>query len=278
MRSDQRKQALDHYNAEGSTDFCFLLSTRAGGLGINLATADTVIIFDSDWNPQNDLQAMCRAHRIGQKKQVILFKTSNIIVLKTFKVNIYRLVTKGSVEEEIVERAKQKLVLDHLVIQRMDTTGRTVLSKNAMGQSSKIPFDKSDLNAILKFGAVELFREKDGEVQEPEVDIDDILNRAETRECENISHENDLLSSFKYANFAIDEEKDLASFQQNSEYGANENGCNTEELNNKELEWSEIISEEQLQKIKDEQERKANEENYLAPRQRFKVNFVKNYH
>lgn len=58
-------------------DFCFLLSTRAGGLGVNLATADTVVIFDSDWNPQNDLQAQARAHRIGQKKQVLLGRCVN---------------------------------------------------------------------------------------------------------------------------------------------------------------------------------------------------------
>lgn len=70
IKGELRRQALDHFNAEGSPDFCFLLSTRAGGLGINLATADTVIIFDSDWNPQNDLQAQARAHRIGQKNQV----------------------------------------------------------------------------------------------------------------------------------------------------------------------------------------------------------------
>nr|XP_006823398.1 PREDICTED: LOW QUALITY PROTEIN: chromodomain-helicase-DNA-binding protein 2-like [Saccoglossus kowalevskii] len=70
ISSEVRKQALDHFNAEGSMDFCFLLSTRAGGLGINLATADTVIIFDSDWNPQNDLQAQARAHRIGQRNQI----------------------------------------------------------------------------------------------------------------------------------------------------------------------------------------------------------------
>ena len=67
-------QAMEHFNAPGSGDFAFLLSTRAGGLGINLATADTVIIFDSDWNPQNDLQAMSRAHRIGQKDTVNIYR------------------------------------------------------------------------------------------------------------------------------------------------------------------------------------------------------------
>lgn len=65
---------MEHFNAPGSGDFAFLLSTRAGGLGINLATADTVIIFDSDWNPQNDLQAMSRAHRIGQSQTVNIYR------------------------------------------------------------------------------------------------------------------------------------------------------------------------------------------------------------
>ena len=89
--------------------FIFILSTRAGGLGINLTTADVVVLYDSDWNPQADLQAMDRAHRIGQTKQVYVF----------------RFITEGSVEERMLERAAQKLRLDQLVIQQ----GRTQTSK-----------------------------------------------------------------------------------------------------------------------------------------------------
>lgn len=76
--------------------------------------------------------------------------------------------TKNSVEEEIVERAKQKMVLDHLVIQRMDTTGRTVLDKKNAGTNNN-PFNKEDLNAILKFGAEDLFKDEEDGDEEPTV-------------------------------------------------------------------------------------------------------------
>ncbi|KAM9062922.1 chromodomain-helicase-DNA-binding protein 2 isoform X1 [Sarcophilus harrisii] len=233
IKGEIRKQALDHFNADGSEDFCFLLSTRAGGLGINLASADTVVIFDSDWNPQNDLQAQARAHRIGQKKQV----------------NIYRLVTKGTVEEEIIERAKKKMVLDHLVIQRMDTTGRTVLDNNS-GRSNSNPFNKEELTAILKFGAEDLFKELEGEESEPqEMDIDEILRLAETRENEvSTSATDELLSQFKVANFATmeDEETEL------------------EERSHKD--WDEIIPEDQRKKVEEEERQKELEEIYMLPR------------
>jgi chromodomain-helicase-DNA-binding protein 4 len=68
-----RQDAIDRFNAPGAQQFVFLLSTRAGGLGINLATADTVVIYDSDWNPHNDIQAFSRAHRIGQANKVMIF-------------------------------------------------------------------------------------------------------------------------------------------------------------------------------------------------------------
>uniref|UniRef100_A0A8C8SP28 DNA helicase n=1 Tax=Pelusios castaneus TaxID=367368 RepID=A0A8C8SP28_9SAUR len=233
IKGEIRKQALDHFNAEGSEDFCFLLSTRAGGLGINLASADTVVIFDSDWNPQNDLQAQARAHRIGQKKQV----------------NIYRLVTKGTVEEEIIERAKKKMVLDHLVIQRMDTTGRTVLDNNS-GRSNSNPFNKEELTAILKFGAEDLFKEIEGEESEPqEMDIDEILRLAETRENEVSSSATDeLLSQFKVANFATMEEEETELDERSPK------------------DWEDIIPEEQRKKVEEEERQKELEEIYMLPR------------
>ncbi|KAJ3087733.1 hypothetical protein HK102_010398 [Quaeritorhiza haematococci] len=100
-KADERSELLKLFNAPNSPYFCFILSTRAGGLGLNLQTADTVIIFDSDWNPHQDLQAQDRAHRIGQTKEV----------------RILRLVTSRSIEEVILEKARYKLSIDGKVIQ-----------------------------------------------------------------------------------------------------------------------------------------------------------------
>ncbi|KAL2973168.1 hypothetical protein AAZX31_14G032700 [Glycine max] len=192
-KAELRQQAMDHFNAPGSDDFCFLLSTRAGGLGINLATADTVIIFDSDWNPQNDLQAMSRAHRIGQQEVV----------------NIYRFVTSKSVEEDILERAKKKMVLDHLVIQKLNAEGRLEKKEAKKGGSY---FDKNELSAILRFGAEELFKEERNDEESKKqllsMNIDEILERAEKVEEKEADGEqgNALLGAFKVANFCNDED------------------------------------------------------------------------
>ncbi|KOX73790.1 Chromodomain-helicase-DNA-binding protein 1 [Melipona quadrifasciata] len=180
IKGELRKQALDHFNAEGSQDFCFLLSTRAGGLGINLATADTVIIFDSDWNPQNDLQAQARAHRIGQKNQV----------------NIYRLVTKNSVEEEIVERAKQKMVLDHLVIQRMDTTGRTCdideILRRAETRDEGPSTVGDELLSAFKVASFAAFEEESEPVNQPNDNDDEKNFRKKVEEEEKSKEMEDL--------------------------------------------------------------------------------------
>ncbi|KAJ5576980.1 SNF2-related protein [Penicillium sp. DV-2018c] len=99
-QSDRQAQ-IKAFNTKASHKL-FLLSTRAGGQGINLVAADTVILFDSDWNPQQDLQAQDRAHRIGQTRPVI----------------IYRLATKGTVEQTLLEKADSKRRLERLVIQK----------------------------------------------------------------------------------------------------------------------------------------------------------------
>ncbi|OGE57488.1 hypothetical protein PENARI_c002G01430 [Penicillium arizonense] len=145
-KSDDRSDLLRQFNDPGSDYFCFLLSTRAGGLGLNLQTADTVIIYDSDWNPHQDLQAQDRAHRIGQKNEV----------------RILRLISSNSVEEKILERAQFKLDMDGKVIQagkfdnkstneERDALLRTLLdtaeAADSIGDQDEM--DDDDLNDIM---------------------------------------------------------------------------------------------------------------------------------
>merc|ERR1711970_1634893 len=135
--SNVRDDHIEAFNKPDSTKFLFLLSTRAGGLGINLATADIVILFDSDWNPQMDLQAMDRAHRIGQKKQV----------------RVFRFIQENSMEEKLIERAEVKLKLDKMVIQQ----GRLMDNKtNALA--------KDEMLAMIRHGANDVFKSKDEEI------------------------------------------------------------------------------------------------------------------
>ncbi|KAJ6500142.1 SNF2 family N-terminal domain-containing protein [Mycena vitilis] len=171
VASEARKKSIAHFNSVGSPDFAFLLSTRAGGLGINLETADTVIIFDSDWNPQNDLQAMARAHRIGQKSHV----------------SVYRFVSKDTMEEDVLERAKKKMVLEYAIINQMDTSQAHLGAKaTAQAKDPHKPdnLSKDELTAVLKYGAQKMFDKDDTQQSQKldEMDLDDILNRAEDHE------------------------------------------------------------------------------------------------
>jgi E1A-binding protein p400 len=99
-RIDRRQQLMDHFNMDKRI-FCFILSTRSGGIGVNLTGADTVIFYDSDWNPTMDAQAQDRCHRIGQTRDV----------------SIYRLISEHTVEENILKKAKQKRLLGDLAIE-----------------------------------------------------------------------------------------------------------------------------------------------------------------
>jgi len=148
---EKRDSQVDEFNEEGSSKFAFLLSTRAGGLGLNLATADTVILYDSDWNPQVDLQAMDRAHRIGQKKPV----------------KVFRFVTEGTVEEKIIERADRKLFLDAAVIQQ----GRLAEQNKSL--------EKNELMKMVRFGADEILSGKGGTYTDD--DIHALIAKGEER-------------------------------------------------------------------------------------------------
>ncbi|KAJ2901737.1 ISWI chromatin-remodeling complex ATPase ISW2 [Zalerion maritima] len=178
---EDRITAIDDYNRPGSEKFVFLLTTRAGGLGINLTSADIVVLYDSDWNPQADLQAMDRAHRIGQTKQVV----------------VYRFVTENAIEEKVLERAAQKLRLDQLVIQQ----GRAQIAAKAAA-------NKDELLSMIQHGADKVFQSKGATTADDlgDGDIDDILAKGEARTKQ---------LNAKYEKLGLD---DLQNFSSESAY------------------------------------------------------------
>ncbi|CAR26515.1 ZYRO0B11638p [Zygosaccharomyces rouxii] len=209
--SNQRRISIDHFNAPDSNDFVFLLSTRAGGLGINLMTADTVIIFDSDWNPQADLQAMARAHRIGQKNHVM----------------VYRLVSKDTVEEEVLERARKKMILEYAIISLGVTDGNQYSKKNEPSAG--------ELSEILKFGAGNMFTANDNQKKLEDLNLDDVLNHAE-----------DHVTTPDLGESHLGGEEFLKQFEV-TDYKAD-------------VDWDDIIPEDELKKLQDEDQKRRDDE------------------
>ncbi|KAL8279021.1 hypothetical protein RQP46_008690 [Phenoliferia psychrophenolica] len=143
-----RQRGIDAYQKEGSDVFCYLLSTRAGGVGINLTKADTVIMFDQDFNPHQDIQAISRAHRIGQVNPVRVFK----------------LMVKGTCEERIFQAGTKKLGLDHLIIQRLDAQEE----------------EANEVESVLQYGAKAIFDDQEAEataIRVTDAMIENLLTR-----------------------------------------------------------------------------------------------------
>ena len=165
----EKQRRIDAFNAPDSKLFCMLLSTRAGGVGINLATADTVIILDPDWNPHQDIQALSRAHRIGQKKKVLCFQ----------------LVTVDSPEEKMMQIGRKKMALDHLLIESMD---------DKEGESL------NDVESVLKHGAAALFGEgvKKQTITYDAAAVDKLLDRSGEEETK-VDGEKSAESAFAHA-------------------------------------------------------------------------------
>ena len=136
---DHRQSAIDRFSDKTEDAFIFFLSTRAGGLGLNLTSADTVVIYDSDWNPQNDLQAIARCHRIGQTDDVV----------------VYRFITKGTYEQKMLDIASKKLALDTVVLGGADSS----LSAGAKKGSTSLSRD--ELDNLLRFGAYHILNKED---------------------------------------------------------------------------------------------------------------------
>lgn len=155
VRLDERKIQIQDFNDVNSSYRIFLLSTRAGGLGINLTAADTCILYDSDWNPQMDLQAMDRCHRIGQTKPV----------------HVYRLATAQSVEGRILKRAFSKLKLEHVVI------GKGQFHQERTKSNCIDALEEEDLLALLQ--DEETAEDKMIQTDIGEEDLERVLDRAD---------------------------------------------------------------------------------------------------
>ncbi|KAH9760388.1 CHD3-type chromatin-remodeling factor PICKLE [Citrus sinensis] len=212
----ERQIRIDRFNAKNSSRFCFLLSTRAGGLGINLATADTVIIYDSDWNPHADLQAMARAHRLGQ----------------TNKVMIFRLITRGSIEERMMQMTKKKMVLEHLVVGRLKAQN----------------INQEELDDIIRYGSKELFADENDEggksrqIHYDDAAIDRLLDRDQVGDEEaslDDEDEDGFLKAFKVANFEYIEEVEAAAEEEAQKLAAE----NKSSMSNSERSsyWEELL-------------------------------------
>ncbi|VDK39305.1 unnamed protein product [Taenia asiatica] len=175
-----RQEAIDRF-CNDPDKFVFLLCTKAGGLGINLTAADVVIIYDSDWNPQNDLQAQARCHRIGQQKMV----------------KVYRLITRNTYEREMFDRASLKLGLDKAVLQ---STG---------AHARQAQLSKKEVEELLKKGAYGALMDDDKAGDDfCEEDIDQILqSRSHVVQLE----QGEKNSTFSKATFSIsDNRNDIA--------------------------------------------------------------------
>jgi hypothetical protein len=166
---EERERRMDLFNAPNSPYFIFMLSTRAGGLGLNLVSADTVIIFDSDWNPMMDLQAQDRAHRIGQKKVV----------------SVFRLITNSPVEEKILSRASEKLNMSELVVEA-GKFGESAIDKDeeqAVDRQKIMELLLTDFDSNVRgtttgsLPTSEDEGEQDAEGENEEIDLNELLSR-----------------------------------------------------------------------------------------------------
>jgi SNF2 family DNA or RNA helicase len=155
-KSSDRQNSIDRFSMPNSKVMVFMLSTKAGGVGINLTSANVVVIFDSDWNPQNDVQATARAHRIGQSSEV----------------NVYRFITKKTYEAGMFDKASKKLGLDQAIF----LGGNFTNNKDAEEGKDQKKLSKQEMEILLKKGIMGLIEEgNEGQEKQATQDINEIL-------------------------------------------------------------------------------------------------------